>query len=73
MQPRKIALVFPFNQQRKQLAVWEYQCYLCWLYGNTNVIFVGCMGIPKVSLLAVREYQCDVVWLYGNTNVIFVG
>jgi hypothetical protein len=33
------------------LTVWEYQCYLCWLYGNTNVIVFGCTGIPMFSLL----------------------
>jgi hypothetical protein len=49
------------------LVEWEDQCYLFWLNdkkkcyrfwlnGNTNVIFVGCMGIPMLSLLAVREY-----------------
>jgi hypothetical protein len=38
-------------QMLSLLVEWEYQCYLFWLNGNANVIFVGLMGIPMLSLL----------------------
>jgi hypothetical protein len=48
------------------LVEWEYQCYLFWLNGNTNVIFFDCMGIPMLSFLTVWEYQC---YIFGCTGM----